>query len=233
MNNSRNVAIIPARGGSKGIVKKNIRLLGGKPLITHTIQAAKKSHNIQHIIVTTDDSEIAEIAISEGVMVIKRPPEISTYESPTIDAIFHVLTKCEELDIHPDIVLLLQPTSPLRTTEDIDAALTTFQQIPCDSLISVSQTPHPPYWDMTINEMYIKPIFDPEFLRKRRQDLPQAYVPNGAIYIASPDQLKRERSFYGERILPYIMPRERSIDIDSELDLILAELIMKKTSKFL
>ena len=224
----KTLAIIPARGGSKGLIRKNILPLGGKPLLCHTILAAKRSGIIQDIVVSTNSDEIANVAYSEGIAVIHRPPEYATDSSPTIDAILHALHCCNEKGIHPDVVILLQPTSPLRTTEDIDLALALYQNGDCDSVISVTPTPHPPYWDMIIDSPYLKPIFNPDFLRKRRQDLPMAYMPNGAIYIASPEFLKRERSFYGERTIPYIMPADRSIDIDSEMDLLLVEFIIQR-----
>lgn len=222
------LCIIPARGGSKGLPHKNTLLLGYKPLIWHTIIAAKHSSIIQDIIISTDDDEISNIGYSEGISIIRRPPEISSDESPTIETVLHVLKKCGEEDIYPRIVILLQPTSPLRTSEDIDNALSLYQNGDCDSVISVTKTPHPPYWNMIIKDSYLLPIFNQDLLRKRRQDLPVAYMPNGAIYISSPDYLKKNRSFYGERIIPYIMPAERSIDIDSEIDFLLAELIIKR-----
>ena len=222
------IAIIPARGGSKGIHKKNIRKFAGKPLIIHTVHAAKRSKNIQHTIVTTDDTEIADITGKEDVIMVLRPPEFATDISPTIDAVLHAIQEIKKQSIYPDVVILLQPTSPLRTSEDIDNALSLYQNGNCDSVISVTPVPHPPYWDMIIDEPYLKPIFNQECLLKRRQDLPTAYMPNGAIYISSLDYLKKERSFYGERVIPYIMPANRSIDIDSETDLLLGELIIQR-----
>ena len=129
MNRESIIAIIPARGGSKGIPQKNIRLLAGIPIIIHTILAAKNSMKIQHTIVTTDDTKIAEIAGIEDVIVISRPSEYATDSSPTIDAILHAIQEVKNRNIHPDIIVLLQPTSPLRTTEDIDNALS-FHYIP-------------------------------------------------------------------------------------------------------
>ncbi|KAF5083765.1 N-acylneuraminate cytidylyltransferase [anaerobic digester metagenome] len=224
----KTLAIIPARGGSKGLPRKNVLLLAGKPLLYHTILAAKHSANIQDIVVSTDDDEIAQFADSEKITVIHRPPEIATDSSPTIDTILHAIQEVKKHHIHPDTIVLLQPTSPLRTSEDIDNALSLYKKSVCDSVISVTPAPHPPYWDMIIEDPYLKPIFNPDYLRKRRQDLPMAYMPNGAIYISSPDYLKKERSFYGERVIPYIMPADRSIDIDSEMDLLLAELIIQR-----
>ena len=225
---SRNViAIIPARGGSKGIIKKNLRLLAGKPLLYYSIRAAQKSNTIDYLVVSTDDDEIADVASGEGATVAKRPAEISSDESPTIDAIFHVLHQCDAQGLHPEIVIQLQPTSPFRTSSDIDAALELFLQSDCDSVISVSEVTHPPHWGMFIEGPYLHPLFDQEALRMRRQDLPKTYLPNGAIYIASAATLKQTRSFYCKKTKPYVMPAEKSLDIDSEFDLLLAEALMK------
>jgi len=221
------IAIIPARGGSKGVVKKNIRLLAGRPLIHYTIEAAKHSKHINNIIVSTDDENITEVASVESVAVIKRPAELSSDESPTIEAVLHVINKCKIEGLNPEIVILLQPTSPFRTSSDIDAALDIFLQNDCDSVISFVETIHPPYWNMVANGPYLKPLFDQESLRMRRQDLPKTYLPNGAIYVASAETLKQTHSFYTPKIKPYIMPAERSLDIDSEFDLLFAEVLMK------
>lgn len=221
------IAIIPARGGSKGVSKKNIRLLADKPLIHYTIRAAQHSNYVDHVIVSTDDDEIINVASTKDVQVIKRPPEISDDDAPTIDAILHLLDNSDELGLEPDLVVLLQPTSPFRTTSDIDAALDIFLQNDCDSIISVVETTHPPYWNMVVKGSYLQPLFDKDFLRMRRQDLPRTYIPNGAIYIASAETLKKTHSFYTPKTEPYIMPAERSLDIDSEFDLLFAEALMK------
>lgn len=222
------IAVIPARGGSKGVLKKNIRLLADKPLIHYTIYAAINSKYIHNVIVSTDDEKIAEVASTEGVTVIKRPAELSSDESPTIDAVLHVIEKCKIEGLNPEIVILLQPTSPFRTSSDINAALEIFLKNECDSVISVVETTHPPYWNMIVDGLYLCPLFDKESLRMRRQDLPKTYLPNGAIYIASAETLKQNKSFYTLKTKPYIMPPERSFDIDSEFDLLLAEAAMNR-----
>ena len=222
------LAIIPARGGSKGIPKKNIRLLASKPLIHYTIHSAQGSKYIQDIIVSTDDDEIANVARSQGATIIKRPSEISSDTSPTIDTILNVIEQCENQCMHPEIVILLQPTSPLRTSSDIDAAIELFMHGECDSVISVVEANHPPYWNMVIKGSYLQPIFDEKTLKMRRQDLPQTYFPNGAIYIASVATLKKNHSFDCPKTKPYIMTADKSIDIDNEFDLFLAETLLKR-----
>jgi len=221
------IAIIPARGGSKGVSKKNIRLLAEKPLIHYTIHAAQNSNYVDHVIVSTDDDEIIKVASIKDVQVIKRPSEIAGDDAPTIDAILHVLDNSDKLGLKPDLVVLLQPTSPFRAPSDIDAALDIFLQNDCDSVISVVESTHPPFWNMVVKGSYLQPLFDQESLRMRRQDLPKTYLPNGAIYIASAGTLKQTHSFYTTKTKPYIMPAERSLDIDSEFDLLFAEALIK------
>lgn len=226
------LALIPARGGSKGIPKKNIRLLAGRPLIYYTIHAVQESKYIHHIVVSTDDDEIANVAKYQGATIIKRPIELARDDSSTMDAILHALEQCEFQDIHPEIVVLLQPTSPLRTSTDIDSALELFMQSKCDSVISVVEASHPPHWNMVLKGSYLKPIFDEKLFKRRRQDLPQTYGPNGAIYIASVATLKNYHSFNCPKTKPYIMADEKSIDIDNEFDLFFAEALMKRGRDF-
>ena len=221
------IAIIPARSGSKGIIKKNIRLLAGKPLIQYTIHASTNSKRINHSLVSTDDDEIMDMALAEDVIMIRRPAELSDDKSPTIDAIFHAIDQCDSKGITPDIIVLLQPTSPFRTSSDIDAAIDIFLHNNCDSVISVVKAEHPPYWNMLIKESYLQPLIDRDNFRKRRQDFPETYIPNGAIYIARTETLKETHSFFTHRIKPYIMPAEKSVDIDTEFDVLLAEIMMK------
>ena len=222
------LAIIPARGGSKGIPKKNIRLVAGRPLIHFTIQAALKSKYIHHTVVSTDDDEIMGIAVSEGATVIKRPAEISRDDSNTIDAILHALENCTIQGINPDTVVVLQPTSPLRTSSDIDAALELFLHHECDSVISVVEADHPPHWHMVIREQYLEPLLGEKYFRMRRQDLPQTYIPNGAIFIASAKTLKENSTFYCKKVKAFIMAAEKSVDIDNEFDLYFAEELLKR-----
>ena len=223
------LAIIPARGGSKGIPRKNIRLLARKPLIAYSIEASLKSKYIDRVVVSTEDEEIAEISKRYEAEVIERPKEVARDDSPTIDAIFHALEvlKAEE-NYEPDIAILLQPTSPLRNAEDIDSAIELFLNADCESVVSVCEFKHSPYWCFVIEGGYLKSLFGDEYLRRRRQDLEKVYMPNGAIYISTPENLRIYKSFYCPRTIPYIMPPERSIDIDNEVDLMLAELLMKR-----
>jgi CMP-N-acetylneuraminic acid synthetase len=148
------IAIIPARGGSKGIPRKNIRLLAGKPLIAYTIEAAFTS-KMDKVIVSTEDEEIAEISKKYGAEVIERPKGLAKDETPTIDVIFHVLEILKAKNYNPDIVVLLQPTSPLRNAEDIYNAIKLFLDSDCESVVSVCEVEHPPYWSFEIEEAYL------------------------------------------------------------------------------
>lgn len=217
------IAIIPARGGSKGIAKKNIKLLAGNPLIAYTIEAGLNSKYIDNIFVTTDDEEIADTSRKYGAELIKRPREIAKDDSPTIDVIFHVLDSLLLDKYDPSIVVLLQPTSPLRDAKDIDDAVELFVNSDCESLVSVCEVNPSPYWIFKIEDQYLRPIFEDKYLFMRRQDLPVTYVPNGALYISTPLELYKYNGFYCEKSIPYIMSVDKSIDIDNEIDLILAE----------
>ncbi|OPX96498.1 MAG: N-acylneuraminate cytidylyltransferase [Syntrophorhabdus sp. PtaB.Bin027] len=220
--------IIPARGGSKGVPKKNIQFIAGKPLIYYTIIAGLGSRYINKLIVSTDDDKIFQVAESFGAIAWKRPENISGDDSPTIDTVLHVLEQCNIKENEPEIVVLLQPTSPLRTSSDIDSALELFMKNDCDSVISVVQTDHPPFWNMILEGKYLKSLMGQKYFTMRRQELPVTYIPNGAIFIASTQTLKIQHTFYGQKTIPYIMSTERSIDIDSKFDLYIVEEIMRK-----
>lgn len=224
------IAIIPARGGSKGIPRKNIKKLGSKPLIAYTIEEALKSKCLDHVFVSTEDPEIANISKEYGAQVIDRPPSLAKDTSKTVDAVLHAIEYLEREGIHPHTVVLLQPTSPLRDVEDIDAAVNLFLDNECDSVISVCEPDHSPFWCFTISGKYLKPILDKKFDDTRRQDLPRVVTPNGAIYISSPETIRRYKGFYGDRIIPYCMPPERSIDIDKPLDFTIAEVLINRES---
>ena len=223
------LALIPARGGSKGLPRKNIKPLLGKPLIAWTVEQAKNSKYIDKVVVSTDDEEIAEISKKYGAEVpFLRPKELARDDSPTIDAIIHAINWFEERGEFFDILILLQPTSPLRTTEDIDNAIELFlNNKDALSLISVKENEHPPFWSLEIENKFLKPLFGEEYFKKRRQELPKSYMPNGAIFISYVDILKKYKTFYTPKTIAYIMPPERSIDIDNEFDFLLAEFILK------
>jgi CMP-N-acetylneuraminic acid synthetase len=183
---------------------------------------------IDKVVVSTEDEEIAEISKRYGAEVIERPKEMARDDSPTIDAIFHALEVLKTENYEPDITILLQPTSPLRNAEDIDSAIELFLDSDCESVVSVSKVEHSPYWSFKIEKGYLKSLFGDEYLRRRRQDLEKLYMPNGAIYISTPENLRKYKCFYCPKAIPYIMPPERSMDIDNEVDFMLAELLTKR-----
>lgn len=220
------IAIIPARGGSKRLPGKNIKKLLGKPLIAWTIEAAQKSKYLERIIVSTEDKKIARISQKYGAETIKRPKKLSADEAKTIDVVFDALKSLKRKNYTPELMVLLQPTSPLRTSEDIDKAIKIFLKNKCKSVISVREIESSTYWCFQIDK-YLKPFFGKKYFQKTRRQLPKIYKPNGAIFISRPEILFKHRSFYCDKTLPYIMPLKRSIDIDNEIDLKLAGLIIK------
>lgn len=221
--------LIPARGGSKGLRGKNIRYLCGKPMLAHTIEAAKTSAYKGKIVVSTDDSEISNISKRVGAEVIHRPSDISTDESPTADAVLHALSTLAGDSFEPEVIVLLQPTSPLRNAFDIDSALKLFEEKNCSSVISVCESSHPPFWALTVANDKPGSLMGWEFFKKRRQDLPKTYFPNGAIFIIRTKDFLSNKTFYIQDSLAfYEMPDERSIDIDNLIDFKLAEILINQ-----
>lgn len=210
------LAIIPARGGSKGVQHKNIRHVAGKPLIAWTIEEAKKSRFIDRVIVSTDDPSIADVALQWGAEVpFLRPAEFARDDSPGIAPVLHAI---ETLQQQYDLVVLLQPTSPLRTVEDIDGCIGHLQEYRAKSCVSVVEPDKSPYWMYRFTaEKRLEPLFETAF--DRRQDLPETYALNGAVYVAECGWLMKTKSFMSKETSGYIMPKERSLDIDSELDI--------------
>ncbi|AZR73887.1 acylneuraminate cytidylyltransferase [Anoxybacter fermentans] len=224
------LALILARGGSKGIPKKNIKILNGKPLLAYTIEEAKKSKFIDRVVLSTESEEIAEVGKRYGAEVpFMRPKELATDEASSIDAIIHALNwlKMNE-DYWPKFTVLLQPTSPLRTVKDIDGAIEKLLEHNAESLVSLCEVDKHPFWLKKIIDNRVVPYTEEGQHITRRQDLPKVYSLNGAIFIAESILLVKERSFYVGRTIPYIMPKERSVDIDNIIDWHLAEILMKE-----
>ena len=217
------LAIIPARGGSKGIKRKNMLLLEGIPLIQYTITAAKESSLVTRVIVNSDGEEILSYAREQKTEVLKRPAELAQDNTPMKEVIHHQLDwlKKEENYI-PDIIVLLQPTSPLRTSQHIDEALEKMLSTDCDALVSVVEEPHlhSPYSVMKINEKGYLEFFLKEGQKfTSRQEKPKFYARNGAaIYAVETQAYLSTGSFYGTSCIPYEMLPEDSVDIDEPLD---------------
>ena len=215
------VAIIPARGGSKGVPRKNLRPLGGRPLLAYTVQAALESGVFARVIVSTEDGEIAGVAAGLGAEVVTRPLELATDEATTESALLHVLEHLETTeDYRPGIAALLQATSPLRDAAHIREALDTFVDGGYDSLLSVCRS-HAFLW--TVGESGARTVNYDYRHRPRRQDAAPEYRENGAIYFMSYAVLAGEKNRLGGRIGIYVMSEEDALEIDTPYDFWLCE----------
>jgi len=215
------LAIIPARGGSKGIPGKNIKFLNGKPLIVHSIEAAKNAVDVDRVVVSTDDNEIEEISRSAGVLVIKRPWQIAEDVTPMDPVLTHAVEYLKQKENYvPDFVVLLQPTSPLRTHRHINEAIKKFFKNTYDSLASVEIITNNQH-KIDENDRLV-PVFKKTQNRDRRDSL---IVENGAIYISKVDLIKKGK-IRGNKIGYYEMDKYSSIDIDEPQDFEMAERLL-------
>jgi len=227
------LAIVPARGGSKGILHKNIRNLAGKPMISYTISAAKKSKYIDRIIVTTDDKKIAKVSSSAGAEVpFLRPQKISKDNSTTLQAVKHTL---DFLRIHqsyvPDVIVILQPTSPLRTTKLIDDTINTLIKSKATCALTVSKIKKHPFSSFWLKSGFLEP-FTKNFMKYvRRQKQPDLYFPTGDVYALWYRTIEKYGSIYGPKIKP-VLAESIGVDIDDPFDLFLAEMIIKHWDKY-
>jgi CMP-N,N'-diacetyllegionaminic acid synthase len=223
-------AIIPARGGSKGIPGKNLQPVAGKPLIAWTVETALAATLLDRVIVSTDSPEIAEVARRYGAEVpFIRPADLAQDDTPGIAPVLHAAQWLYDNEgYRPDLMMLLQPTSPLRIPEDIDRAIDLIHEKSADAIVSVTRVETHPYWMKQIDG----PGRMTDFIKldqpiDRRQDLPEVYVLNGAIYLARYEVLMGQEAFYTDNTFSLVMPVERSLDIDTSWDLYLADLILK------
>jgi len=223
------LGIIPARGGSKSVPRKNIRLVGGRPLIAYAIDAAQKSQLLTHYVVSTDNEEIAAVAQHAGASVLMRPHELAEDDTPMVPVVKHALMSLSPAEGHYDFVVVLQPTAPLRTAEDIDAALQILFDTGADSVTSVYQVAdhHPARMYRLINGRLIP--YEVEPVERLRQTLPPVYHRNGAIYACKVSLVLEKNTLIGPDVRPHIMPRERSLNIDDELDLAFADCLLSRT----
>ncbi|MBA1433205.1 MAG: acylneuraminate cytidylyltransferase family protein [Epsilonproteobacteria bacterium] len=211
------LAVVPARGGSKRLPKKNILDLAGKPLIAWSIEAGLQSKYIDKVLVTSDDTTILKIAKKYGADTLQRPQELASDTTSSIDVIIHTINNQNN---RYDFTVLLQPTSPLRSSQDIDEAIELLIQKKADGVISVCQMEHSPLWANTLPENNsMQNFLRPEIKNKRSQELHSYYRLNGAIYIVNTKKALLEKSlFLSNNIYAYKMPQNRSIDIDTQLD---------------
>lgn len=227
LENSKFLAIIPARGGSKRLPRKNVLELEGKPLIAWTIEAAIQSKYIDKILVTSDDKEILDAAEKLAVDSIVRPAELANDSATTFDAIKHAI---ENTAGDYDYIVLLQPTSPFRASIHIDEAIELLFEKRSEAIVSVSEVEHSPLWTNTLpDDGSLEGFISDDVKNKRSQDLPKFYALNGAIYICKRRRLLTEKTFFiKNRISAYIMNTISSIDIDTWLDFKLAEVVVKE-----
>ena len=224
------LAIIPARGGSKRIKCKNLVEVRGKPLLAWTIDQAKGSQYIDRVILSSEDEEIITAARAYGCEVpFIRPVELATDASPMIDCIHHAMDNVKETYAY---VVLLQVTSPLRRTEDIDACIEICHRKKVPTCVSLTESDKSPFWMYKIvDQRRAVPLLDTQECPTRREDSPKFYMKNGAVYVARWDWLRQNDSFMAKDTFPYVMPKERSLDIDSPIDLVILNVVMKQGAK--
>jgi CMP-N,N'-diacetyllegionaminic acid synthase len=226
------LAIIPARGGSKGVPSKNIKLFCGKPLIYYTIAAAKKSKIFDRIIVSTDSPKIGKVSKKLGVEVpFLRPKHLAQYNSNIVDAVLHLLNYLKDKENYaPDIIFLLQPTSPLRDYKDIIDSYNLFNKLGVESLVSVCKT-LPEVWHIVNNRLRLANPSPKKLIN--RQDRPDTYKPDGSmIYIIKTDSLLHYKDFMHKETAAYVIPKWKAVDIDEMEDFELAEVLYKNRKYF-
>lgn len=232
--NKRILAMVVGRGGSKGIPRKNIRLLCGKPLIAYSVIPGKESKYIDRLIVSSDDAEIIEVAKSYGAEApFVRPAELANDTAKALPVIQHAIKFCEnEEGKKYDFVVYLEPTGPLRIVDDIDGAIEKAVNNNTDSVVGLMELEdaNPVRVKKIVNDL-IEPFAVPEPEGLRRQDQEKAYLRNGSIYVFRRDNIVDNNSLWGAKSMPYVMPRERSVNIDEESDFLVAEYFLKKTGR--
>lgn len=227
-NDKRILALIPARGGSKGIKKKNIAVLNGYPLISYTIKESLSSKYVDDTVVTTDSDEIAKVSLEYGARLpFMRPKELADDNSKTIDAVIHAIDELKKMGEEYDVLLLLQPTQPLRTHEDIDMAIEAYFEHGMQAMVSVSPVDDHPLLIRTIDENGKLNTLLEENSTCRRQDMARYYRVNGCIYINAVDELSEDTSF-NDNPIGFLMSKEHSVDIDEAKDLYLAEYYLRE-----
>lgn len=227
---SQMLGLIPARGGSKRIPRKNLALLSGKPLLAWTIKSGLESEQVDRLVVSTEDDEIARVAEEWGAEVpFRRPVDLAQDTTSASEVLLHALNWFDEHEgFRPRYALLLQPTSPFRSAEDIDGAFRLAESRAARAVVSVTPSRFRPNWMKTVTpDGRLTGLSDSDGPPPTRRDPPQVYALNGAIYLTLRDAFLEENTFYTSRTYAYVMPPERSLDIDIPWDLYLANLIMR------
>jgi len=229
MSTTQLVAFIPARGGSKGIPRKNLVQLDARPLIVHTIEAAQQSGAFSRVIVSTDDSDIAMLAKSHGCAVHDRPAHLCTDSSRVAEAVLDAASTLQIAD--NDVVVVLQPTSPLRRADHIVSAVSMRGKSASSSVVSVVECDHHPLKSVVIEDGVLQPAFERHFLESSRQDLPRMYRPNGAIYVTPLAAIRQLNALVAPGALAFEMSVDDSIDIDTMVDIEHAEAVLRHRSR--
>lgn len=223
------LGLIPARGGSKGVPKKNIRMVAGKPLIAYAIECALKCPSLDRVVVSTDSEEIAAVARQHGAEVpFMRPAELASDTAAMVPVLEHAITEIEkETAESVEFLVLIDSTAPLRIPDDIEQALAICKQDDCDAVISASEAHRNPYFNMVKEENgYVRLVCEPATPVGRRQDAPQVYDVNTVVWVWRRDALMKDHARIPKRTKLYLIPRERSIDLDTELDFKLLERLL-------
>ncbi len=226
----RVLGIIPARGGSQGVARKNVKELCGKPLLAYTVESALRSNRLNRTILSTEDSEIANMGRELGVDVpFMRPVELASDSAPTFPVVLHAVTELEKQNEFYDAVCLLQPTNPLRRSEDIDGCIELLERSGADSVITILPVPHEfnpkwVYWQTVDGELRLSTGDEEPVMR--RQDLPEAFHREGSVYVTRRDVLFEFGNLYGSKVLGYRVDVENSVNIDSPADWESAEAIL-------
>lgn len=224
IGNKRVLAVVPARGGSKGIPGKNLKAMAGRSLLHRTIDQALAAHTIDDVVVTSDEAEILRHASEvAGVRTIERPRELAADDTAMWPVVVHALENSSACDV----VVLLQPTSPLRLPTDIDSAVTMLVERKANSVMSVCEVSTSPYWMFTIGSGDKLQRILPKQPATTRQELPPCYEINGALYVVTTDWFRQSQVFVDDETLAFVMPRERSVDIDTPEDFALAERLLR------
>lgn len=231
IGNARVLGLITARGGSKGLPGKNIRLLCGKPLIEWSISAAKAASCVDRIVVSTDDAAIADVARRAGAEVpFERPSELATDSASSVDVVIHAIDTLAKTDLAFDIVVLLEPTSPLRNSFDIDEAVQRLIQTGAGAVVSVCRavSTHPAFMFSLDEKGRLRPYLERNPTGLRRQDIDPIFFLDGTLYASRIDVLKTKRSFYHEDTVAFEVPKWKSLEIDDSDDFIMVEALMAK-----
>lgn len=224
------LGVVTARGGSKGLPGKNIRPLLGKPLINWTIEAALAAPSIDAVVVSTDDETIAQVARAAGARVpFMRPQSLAGDTASSVDVVIHAIDSLEQMGEHYDVVVLLEPTSPMRETSDIEQALLQLSTSGAGSVVSVCRAEghHPSFMYRLANDARIDPYTHRQPTGLRRQDIEAVFFLEGTVYCSRIDVLRAQRSFYHEDTRAYEVPKWKSLEIDDIYDSVMVEALMK------